>query len=280
MLELKKVTKRFKKNCAVDQLSASLQPGVYGLLGPNGASKTTLIRCLTNLYRFQGEILWKGRSIRKNTDYLDRIGYLPQKFGAYQELTVEEMLRYFCVLKRIEKKEWSRESERVLEAVNLTEAAEKKVRHLSGGMLRRLGIAQTLLGKPEVLIFDEPTAGLDPEERLRFKMLISSLSRERIILISTHIVEDVDALCDRILIMDAGRIVFSGTAGELKAQAEGKTFECTELEQKKLTGRFYMERQFEQENAVHYRLVAEEPQVCRKVEPRIEDGYICVLEHI
>ena len=145
MLELKKVTKRFKKNCAVDQLSASLQPGVYGLLGPNGAGKTTLIRCLTNLYRFQGEILWKGRSIRKNTDYLDRIGYLPQKFGAYQELTVEEMLRYFCVLKRIEKKEWSRESERVLEAVNLTEAAEKKVRHLSGGMLRRLGIAQTLL---------------------------------------------------------------------------------------------------------------------------------------
>lgn len=280
MLEIKNVTKRFKRNRAVNALSAALEPGVYGLLGPNGAGKTTLIRCLTNLYRFQGEILWKGRSIRKNSDYLDHIGYLPQKFGAYPELTAEETLRYFCVLKRIEKKEWSGEIQRVLEAVNLTEAAKKKCRHLSGGMLRRLGIAQTLLGKPEVLIFDEPTAGLDPEERLRFKMLVSSLSKDRVILISTHIVEDVDALCDRILIMDAGRIVFSGTAENLKARAEGKTFECTEAELAELTGRYYIERQFEQRNVVCYRLAAEETQTCRRAEPRIEDGYICVLQHI
>lgn len=280
MLEIKKVSKRFRKKYAVDQLSVSLEPGGYGLLGSNGAGKTTLIRCLTDLYRFQGEISWKGRSIQNNSDYLDHIGYLPQKFGAYQELTAEEMLQYFCVLKRIEKRKWAEETGRVLRAVNLLEAADKKVRYLSGGMLRRLGIAQTLLGNPEILIFDEPTAGLDPEERLRFKMLISSLAKDRIVLISTHIVEDVDALCDRILIMEAGQIIFSGTAGELKSRAEGKTFECTAAEQSQLKGRYFMERQFERENTVYYRLVAEEEQKCLCVEPRIEDGYICVLEHI
>ena len=161
MIEIRKLNKAFRKKTVIDGLQLELDPGTYGLLGPNGAGKTTLIRCMTNLYRYDGEIFWQGQNIRGNDGYMQKLGYLPQQFGAYREL--------------------------------------------SGGMLRRLGIAQTLLGDPDVMIFDEPTAGLDPEERLRFKMIVSALPKDKVILISTHIVEDVDALCGRIVILKQGR---------------------------------------------------------------------------
>lgn len=280
MLEIKDLSKSFRKKTVVRPLSLNLEPGVYGLLGPNGAGKTTFIRCLTNLYRFKGDVLWKEQSIKNNKHYMERVGYLPQKFGAYRELTAQENLEYFCVLKGISKKKREPEVEQVLRMVNLEEAADKKAKHLSGGMLRRLGIAQALLGNPEILVFDEPTAGLDPEERLRFKMLVSSLPKGKTILISTHIVEDVDALCDKILIMDQGEVAFNGTAKELETMAQGKTFECGEGELAALSGRRFIERRFEQGDEARYRFVAEERQSCQRAEPRIEDGYICVLENI
>ena len=166
MLEIKNLNKSFRKKSAVDNLSLSLGSGVYGLLGPNGAGKTTLIRCLTNLYKFDGEIEYRGESIRGNKTYMSEIGYLPQKFGAYRELTAEENLYHFCVLKDIPKELRKKEIDRVLEMVNLSDERGKKAKALSGGMTRRLGIAQVLLGSPDIMIFDEPTAGLDPEERL------------------------------------------------------------------------------------------------------------------
>lgn len=280
MLEIKRLNKKFKKKIALDGLDISLDCGVYGLLGPNGAGKTTLIRCMTNLYKFKGEILYDDIIIQNNRHYMQNIGYLSQKFGAYRELTVEENLRYFCVLKDLKKANWDKEINRVMQAVNLCNERHKKAKNLSGGMVRRLGVAQVLLGDPEVMIFDEPTAGLDPEERLRFKMIISSLPNDKLVLISTHIVEDVDALCNQIIIMNQGKVDFKGDAKSLKAIAEGKTFECRETELSQITGEYYLEKQFEQDNERRYRFVSASSQDCLSVQPRIEDGYICILEKI
>lgn len=280
MLEIRNLNKSFRKKSAVDNLSLSLGSGAYGLLGPNGAGKTTLIRCLTNLYKFDGEIKYRGDSIRGNKTYMSEIGYLPQKFGAYRELTAEENLYHFCVLKDIPKDLRKKEIDRVLEMVNLSDERGKKAKALSGGMTRRLGIAQVLLGSPDIMIFDEPTAGLDPEERLRFKMIISSLPKDRLILISTHIVEDVDALCNGIVIMKDGRVRFNGSTGELKSLAKGKVFECDSAQLDEIEGKYYIERQFEQEGRVRYRLLSDTVQNCDTAAARIEDGYICVLEKI
>ena len=164
--------------------------------------------------------------------------------------------------------------------VNLSDERGKKAKALSGGMTRRLGIAQVLLGSPDIMIFDEPTAGLDPEERLRFKMIISSLPKDRLILISTHIVEDVDALCNGIVIMKDGSVRFNGSTGELKSLAKGKVFECDSAQLDAIEGRYYIERQFEQEGRVRYRLLSDTVQNCDTAAARIEDGYICVLEKI
>lgn len=280
MLEVKDLTKKFKAKTAIDHISFTLKPGIYGLLGPNGAGKTTLIRCFTNLYRYEGNIEFKGKNIRENAEYIKNLGYLPQKFGPYRELTAEENLFFFCELKQIDKNKQQEEVDRVLELVNLTDQRKKKAKNLSGGMLRRLGIAQAFLGDPDVMIFDEPTAGLDPEERLRFKMIIGRLPKNKIILVSTHIVEDVEALCDQIIILKESKALFKGEAADLKKIAENKTFECDADYLQQLTGAFFIERQFEDDGKVMYRFVADKPQTCMNVNARIEDGYICVLEGI
>ncbi len=163
--------------------------GVYGLLGPNGAGKTTLIRSMAGLYQPRaGQILYNGKPIGKSKGIYSRLGYLPQGFGIFKELKPIEALMLMANLKGIDKKIAEQDARRVLEIVNLSDAVDKKVGAFSGGMLRRLGIAQALLGDPEIMIFDEPTAGLDPEERLRFKNIISRLSKEKTVIISTHIV--------------------------------------------------------------------------------------------
>lgn len=280
MLDIKNLTKSFNGKKAIDDICFSLEPGIYGLLGPNGAGKTTLIRCLTNLYKYKGCIEFRGQSIKDNATYIQELGYLPQKFGAYRELTVEENLMFFCELKRIEKEIQKEEVDRVLRLVNLTEERKKKAKKLSGGMLRRLGIAQAFLGNPDVLIFDEPTAGLDPEERLRFKMLISGLDKNKIVLVSTHIVEDVEALCDQIIILKESKMLFKGNVAELKKIAEHKTFECDEAYLQNLTDDCFIEKRFENEGKTMYRFVTKKTQICEEVNAKIEDGYICVLEEI
>ncbi len=207
MISLRNVNKVFGKRYAVRNFTCELQPGCYGLLGANGAGKTTLLRCILGLHTVtDGEIIREKK---------EKIGYLPQKFGMFRELKVKDMMYYFAVAKEIPKKERDTEIERVLELVNLSQRKDEKVGNLSGGMQRRLGIAQAVLGNPDVVFLDEPTTGLDPEERARFKDMICRLKKEnRIILISTHIVEDVESVCDRVLIMKEGSLLENVTVKE------------------------------------------------------------------
>lgn len=201
------VTKRYKAVTALDHVSMELDAGIYGLLGPNGAGKTTLMKCIADLIRpEEGDILYEGKSIYQMGEaFRGLLGFMPQDLGFYPSFTAEEILRYFALLKGcpITKEEIGRR----LEDVNLAEVRKKRVGGFSGGMKRRLGIAVTMLGDPQVLIFDEPTAGLDPGERIRFKNLLLELGKSRIVLVSTHIISDLEELCGKIYFIQSGNIV-------------------------------------------------------------------------
>ena len=214
MLEVKNLTKRFGKRVALNDVSLTLDAGIYGLLGPNGSGKTTLMRCIAGVMKPNAGTV----SCPSN------IGYLPQKFGMFKELTVYETMEYFCALKRVPKDIQRATIMECLEHVHLEDRFKDKVGALSGGMMRRLGIAQTMLGDPMLILVDEPTAGLDPEERLRFKNLMRKAFANKAVLISTHIVEDVEAICNNIIILDGGHILTQCTASELRLQAEGKVY--------------------------------------------------------
>lgn len=196
MIELKKVNVSYKRKQVVQQVSFTLDKGACGLLGPNGAGKTTLLRAISGVLPFEGEIRTKGS-----------IGYLPQRFGIYNELTVTEAMSYFALLSNVPKLEINEEIKRCLKMTNMEQYSDKRVGKLSGGMLRRLGIAQSFLGHPQVVLLDEPTTGLDPEERMRFKLLIKEIKQDCSILLSTHIVEDVKDICDNVMIMNEGKIL-------------------------------------------------------------------------
>ncbi len=201
MLEALNINKNFGRKKVIDNLSISLEPGIYGLLGPNGAGKTTLMRCLCGIYKDKrNKILFEGRDIYADSSYFNTLGYLPQKFGLFKELKVKEGMEYIALMKGIPAGKIEDEIRRCLETVNLEDKFEDNAGSLSGGMTRRAGIAQALLGNPKVIVFDEPTAGLDPEERTRFKNAVFSLAEDKIVIISTHIVDDVAALCKKIII--------------------------------------------------------------------------------
>ena len=280
MLEMKAVQKSFKKKMVLKGIDCEIGEGVYGLLGPNGAGKTTLMRCIVGLYSLQGgQILFGGKDVAKNGDLLARIGYLPQKFGLFKELKVYNMMEYFATLKNIPKEEQRPAIEKSLEIVNLSERMGDRVGALSGGMIRRLGIAQAVLGEPEVILFDEPTAGLDPEERMRFKNIIASIKKGRTILISTHIVEDVEAVCDHILVMDNGLIVGAGTDSQVRAAAQGKVYLIPE--QEKLPAGSYIEKRLEGEEGVLLRVLSSAPLAgAREAAPTVEDGYMSMIKRI
>lgn len=207
MIKIENVSKKFRGHNAIQNFSCELDSGCYGLLGPNGAGKTTLLRCILGLYPVSDGSI----TLEKE----EKIGYLPQRFGMFHELKVKEMMQYFAAAKKVPKKDFDAEIDRVLASVNLAERTEDKVGHLSGGMQRRLGIAQAILGDPDILFLDEPTTGLDPEERSHFKDIIRKLAKEdKIIVISTHFVEEVEAVCDRVLIMKEGRLLENVTVEE------------------------------------------------------------------
>ena len=211
-MELKadRVTKQYKNKIAVDRMSFSLTEGVTGLLGANGAGKTTLMRLLSGiLLPTGGSVSWNGMDVGTE-EYRDILGYLPQHFGYYPEFSGRDFLLYMAAAKSIPKREALQKTEELVELVGLKDAARKKVRTYSGGMKQRLGIAQALLNDPQVLIMDEPTAGLDPQERIRFRELIAGLGRDRIVLLSTHIVSDLEHIADRLMIMKEGRLLWQG----------------------------------------------------------------------
>ena len=213
------LTKNFQDMTAVDCVSCTLTTGVYGLLGVNGAGKTTLMRMLCTLLRPTGGLItWDGSDIfAMDREYRRLLGYLPQDFGYYPDFTVYEYLMYIASIKGLRPPAARTRAKELLEQVGLTKARDKKMKKLSGGMKRRAGIAQAILGDPRILILDEPTAGLDPNERIRFRNLISELAQERLVLLSTHIVSDIEYIAGEILLMKDGRIRASGTVQELLA---------------------------------------------------------------
>ena len=199
MLILNNVTKRYGKRKVLDHVSIELGKGCYGLLGPNGAGKTTLFQCALGIVGINAGTIHLEKNVR--------IGYLPQRLTLFEDATVNEMLYYFATMKKIKKEERQKEIDGVLNMLNLFERKKDKIKKLSGGMKQRIGIAQTLLGDSQMLVFDEPTVGLDPEERNRFKKLIRELKKDRTIIISSHIVSDMEEMCDHIVIMNHGKIL-------------------------------------------------------------------------
>ena len=222
-----RVSKQFKNKIAVDRVSFSLKEGVYGLLGANGAGKTTLMRMMCGVLKpDSGEIFYDNIKVEEET-YRDILGYLPQEFGYYPDFTAMDFLMYLASLKGIPKKLAKEKAVKLLELAELSHVAKKKIKTFSGGMKQRLGIAQSLLNNPKVLVMDEPTAGLDPKERVKFRNLISKLGNDRIVLLSTHIVSDVEHIADVILVMKDGAIIHKGSLGEIIKVIDGKVWECT-----------------------------------------------------
>ncbi len=214
------VSKQYQNKIAVDSLSVAIKPGVVGLLGANGAGKTTLMRMVCGILKpTSGTIEFDGLDVSDEM-YRDRLGYLPQDFGYYPNFTGYDFLMYMAMLKGIEKASAKRKCEELLNIVNLEQAAKKKIKTYSGGMKQRLGIAQAVLNHPQILILDEPTAGLDPKERVRFRNLIAELGKEAIVILSTHIVSDIEHIADRILIMKDGGLIFDGTNEQIGMDLE------------------------------------------------------------
>ncbi len=219
-LIIDRVSKQYKNKIAVDRISLKLQKGVYGLLGANGAGKTTLMRMICGILQpTSGTITFDGTDVSEE-GYRSILGYLPQDFGYYPEFTGQDFLMYMAALKGLPKSQAKRRTKDLLQLVSLQDAAHKKIKTYSGGMKQRLGIAQALLNQPKLLVLDEPTAGLDPKERVRFRNLIADLGKDSIVLLSTHIVSDIEHIADNVLIMKEGQLIYQAkweeTSGDLE----------------------------------------------------------------
>lgn len=227
-LTLDRLSKQFGARIAVDRVSATLGPGVTGLLGANGAGKTTLMRMVCDVLRpTGGQILLDGRDASElGDDYRALLGYLPQDFGYYPDFTALDFMCYMATLKGFGNRDARARSMRLLEEVDLAADAKRKVKTFSGGMKQRLGIAQAMINDPAILVLDEPTAGLDPKERVRFRNLIAGFAQDKIVILSTHIVSDVEFIANRILVMRKGSFVLDGSPEQVVAQAAGKVWEC------------------------------------------------------
>ena len=268
------VRKHYGSLRALDGVSFDLENGITGLLGPNGAGKTTLLRCLaTVLAPDAGTIDVLGFDPdrpKDRTEIRRRIGYLPQEPGFYRNFTCFDFVDYLAILKEhVDRDERHAEVRRVLELTGLADKSTIKIRRLSGGMRRRLALAQSLLGSPGFLIFDEPTAGLDPELRFRFRELVTELAADRVVLLSTHQTEDVAAICDRVIVLDAGLVRFDGTPAGLIELAQGRVWVSAErpvgarITWRTATGQ--------------YRAVGEAPEGADLIAPTIEDGYLMLV---
>lgn len=223
-LEIRNLTKIYGDFPALSDVSFTLVPGVTGLLGANGAGKSTLMKLMTDhMPRTKGEILWNGKDILKmGRKWRELVGYTPQLQGVYDDFTAKRFLYYMGALKGMKKKDIRTETDKMLEAVNLTHVAHKKIGTFSGGMRQRVLLASSMLGKPQVLILDEPTAGLDPEERIRIRNDIAELARDRIVLLATHVVSDIACIAKRVLLIRGGKLIAFDTPQAMLANAEGK----------------------------------------------------------
>ena len=285
-LLIDQVGKCYKGNVwALRGFSLQLQPGVLGLLGPNGAGKTTLMSILATITRAtEGRVAWNGTDLAQNPDAIRRVlGYLPQDFGVYPNLNVVEFLEYLAAVKGLDAASARRRIDELLNLVNLSDVRKRPLGGFSGGMKQRAGIAQALLNDPQLLIVDEPTAGLDPEERVRFRNLLSELSGERIVVLSTHIVSDVEATATDIALISKGTLVAHASPEELLRQVEGKVWEwvvpSNQLSSAKQ--RYLISGTTRRSDGVHVRvLAAEPPNGAQRVPPTLEDAYLfCLSNH-
>ena len=285
-LQVRNLYKRYGKFEALKDFSYDMSPGIYGLLGPNGAGKSTLMNMIAGvLMPTSGEILYNGQKTAELGKAFRRdLGFLPQTSGYYKGFTAFEFLEYVAALKGLtDSKKIHEEINRLLEEVNLTEASHKKLGGFSGGMRQRVGIAQALLGNPKILIFDEPTAGLDPKERIRFRNIISELAFDRIVILATHIVSDIEMTANHILIIRKGELIKSGGIGECVSDLKGKVF-TAEMPQQEF-GAFGMQQKvvsvFRSSNEeVQVRFISEETPSfsAAPVPPSLEDVYLYHFE--
>lgn len=282
-INIKNLSKKFKKVQALDNINLDIKgPSMIGLVGPNGAGKTTLMKLLIGqLKASSGSVNIDNKELTKNQDYLKkRLGYLPQDFGLYDELKVKEFLDYMACLKGIERNK-NQIIEKCIHETNLTEKKKAKIKTLSGGQKQRVGIAQAMLNDPEIFIVDEPTVGLDPEERIKFRNLFSKGASKKIIILSTHIIEDVESICNRLIILNKGKILFDGLPNELVKRARGHV---GIIEQEGVDGEINEEilkvvSTKITAKGISYRVVAKNlPSKAVKVTPSLEDAYMyCMM---
>lgn len=279
---LEQVNKYYGKKQALKNVTMTIPKGMFGLLGRNGAGKTTLMKILATLHpATDGKVTICGVDVKESSKIRSITGYLPQDFSMYGNMRVYEAMDYLGTLSGLRKEERKKRIPELLEKVNLQNNYKTKVRAMSGGMRRRLGIAQALLNNPKVLIVDEPTAGLDPEERVRFRNLLCEIAEERIVLLSTHIVGDIEATCENIAILDEGTLRFTGTVEELLEIAEGKiyTIEVSKIELEKIKKEYIITGMLTKGSKAEVRLVAEKMPFKNAVccQPNVEDAYLYLM---
>lgn len=270
-IQIKNVTKKYGKKTALNNINIGIPTGIFGLLGSNGAGKTTLMKCLVGLLKYEGQIEILKAGIKQNGTI--KIGYLPQRFMLFKQLTVKEALEYVAVLKKVNNKD---EIDRIIDKVNLAQERNKKVKDLSGGMLRRLGIAQALIGNPGILVIDEPTVGLDPKERVRIRNLLSGLGDEMIVIISTHIVEDLDAIAKHVAILKEGNIIEQGSVRDLLSKLHGKvgTLTIKREELQKYESGYSVSSVSNVDDSLLIRIIGDKlPENSKLEAPKLEDVY-------
>ena len=277
MLSVEHVTKRYGDFTALEDITLTLTPGVYGLLGPNGAGKTTLMKMIaTLLFPTKGQILWNGEDIFSlGADYRGILGYLPQQFGYYPGYTPRQFLRYAAALQGIPEREGEKRIRQLLTLVGLEDKQDWKLKKFSGGMIQRVGIACAILNDPKLLVLDEPTAGLDPRERVRFRNLLHSLAQDRIVLLSTHIVSDVQTIADQVIMFRNHRLFCCDTPGSICARFNGRVFQAPADTPLTAGQRILSEAQGE-EGAVLRILTENPPAGAVAVQPGLEDAFLAI----
>jgi len=285
-LRIERVSKQYGRGpWALREFSLELAPGVLGLLGPNGAGKTTLMSILATITRAtEGRVLWNESEAARNPDELRSVlGYLPQDFGVYPNLNAVEFLEYLAAVKGLDAAASRKRIDELLNLVNLADVCKRPLGGYSGGMKQRVGIAQALLNDPKLLIVDEPTAGLDPEERVRFRNLLSELSGERIVILSTHIVSDVEATATEIAMISQGRLVAHASPEELLQRVEGRVWEWVlpSAELNAARQKHLISNTTRRSDGVHARVLGENPpNGAHPVAPTLEDAYLyCLSQH-